>query len=318
MTNDVIRFVFIKDPHFDLIGSPNRKDNYLQALFFKFDQIAAICRKLDAKALLIGGDVFLKTEPSRIPYKLVTEMLQYFNNFPVPIAGIIGNHDARMGLEHYEKYPISVLIKSGAYRYLDENPLVVKTDTFSVKVGGVSYQKDAYDKILSYEKTTEDFLVLLGHFFIAENAGNFYNERIFGVQEFASASFDVLAVGHEHVNKGIYTYDSKYFVNSGQISRVSSSKEDRELVPTIVVFSISKETGIKFKEIKLSYASAKDIFGEEREYVWQEDVVNWDDFVDKLDSLLDTNSLIDLNMLINQTDFSDAVKERAKHYVFKD
>ena len=317
MADTVFRFVFVKDPHFDLTGPASRKDNYFETILSEFDQIASICKKIDAKCLLIGGDVFLRTDPYRIPYKLVTGMMDYFTHFPVPVCGIIGNHDAQTGLEHYEKYPISVLIKSGVYRFLDENPLIIYEEGFKVKIGGVSYQKDAFDKVNSYKKGDENYLILLAHFFISEYSSDFFGEKVYGVKEFEQAEFDLLAVGHEHVNKGIYTHGTKHFINSGQISRVSASEEDRKLIPKIVVFTVSKEKGFKFKEIALDAKSSEELFGKEIEKEWKEDVVNWDDFVDRLEDILVSTSLVDLSSLINQTEYSNAVKERAKKYVME-
>lgn len=313
------RFVFLKDPHFDLFGPASRKDNYLETLLQEMDQIAEICKKIDAKALIIAGDVFLRTDPYRIPYKLVTGMMDYFRRFPVPVCGIIGNHDAQTGLEHYEKYPISVLIKSGVYQFLDENPMIIEENGFKVKIGGVSYQKDPLSKLNAYKKGDEDYLIMVAHMFLAERPGDFFGERVYGIKEFDEAEFDILGVGHEHVNKGIYTRNGKTFINSGQVSRVSASEEDRNLEPKVVVFTVSSspEKGCKFKEIPLSYKPADVIFGPEVEKEWKEDIVDWDNFVDKMEDILERNTIVDLSSLINETDYSNEAKEKARAYVME-
>lgn len=310
-----INFVYLKDPHFDLFGPASRKDNYFETLISEMDQIGKICVEEEAEALIIAGDIFLRTDPYRIPYRLVTQMMEYFKNFPVPICGIIGNHDAQTGLEHYEKYPISVLIKSGAYQYLDERPLIIQKNFFKVKIGGVSYQKDAYDKLMAYPKGDEDYLMLVAHMFLGHAPGDFFGERVYGMNEFKDASFDVLGVGHEHVNRGVFNQHGKYFIDSGQVSRVSASEGDRKLVPQVVVVKFSDTEAPSFKEVELDYLPADVIFGEELEKDWQEDHVNWDDFVERMETLLTKNPLVDLVDVINSTDYSNEVKERARKYV---
>lgn len=318
MSKDTIRFVFMKDPHWDLRGPASRKDNYLEAVLSKFDQVALLCEKIKAEALLLGGDIFLKTDPYRIPYKLVTRMMDYFDSFPVPIMGIIGNHDCAQGLEHYKQYPVSVLIQSGKYRFLDEEPFIVEKFGIKVKVGGVSYHKHAFDRVMNYPKGDEDILVLLAHFFIGRNSGDFFGERIHGIKEFKDANFDILAVGHEHVNNGVYEHAGKHFIDSGQVTRVSASKENRDLVPTVVVFTISKTGEFKYKEVPLVHKSADEVFGAVEEATWKEDVVDWEDFPERLEKFMNYGNLVDLPTLIKQTDFDQEIKEMAVSYVLEE
>jgi DNA repair exonuclease SbcCD nuclease subunit len=313
---DKAYFVYMKDPHFDLSGPSSRKGegSYLEEIYNLWDQTAEICKKVGAEALLVGGDVFLKVRPYQIPYTLITSMMRYFSKFPVPICGIIGNHDAQMGLSHYETYPIAVLIKSGLYRYLDENPLIVEKGDLKVKVGGVSYQKGAFEKVRDYKKGVEDYLILIAHFFMDKTAGMFFNEEIYGYNQFPDSDFDVLAVGHEHVNKGIHERDGKTFINSGQVTRVAADESNRNLKPSIVVFSVSKE-GIKAKEVELKHKPADEIFGEVRDVKWREDKVDWEDFVADMSNIFSTHAAVDLTSMIQDSSYPNDVKERAISYV---
>lgn len=328
-SEDAIHFVFVKDPHFDLHGPPSRKDNYLEALFHKFDQIGELCKNLKVSSLLIGGDVFLKTKPTRIPHILISNMVHYFKHFPVPLAGIIGNHDAHTGLSNYKDYPINTLIKSGVYRYLDENPLLVERGGLKVKVGGVSYQKLAHQKILSYPKDGADYLILLAHMFIGPQSGMFFRERRFGFPEFEEASFDILAVGHEHVNTGVHEYEYikrssnessllsqfKYFIDSGQISRTRGDESNRKLEPTVVVITISKSKGLAFKEVKLDFKPASEIFHEELESDWIEEDEEVDGFEDEVSRLEAPTSYKDLELMIESSNYPDDEKELTLQYV---
>lgn len=310
-----IRFAFIKDPHFDTTGPASRKDNYLEDLTNLMDQVGVICQQMEVSHLLIPGDVFLREEPVRVSHTLVSYMVDYFKSFPVPIAGIIGNHDARKGLEHYESYPISVLIKAGVYQFLDRDPLIIEKDGFKVKVGGVSYQRDTKQKLMEYKKQDEDYLVLLAHCFLDTKDKDFFGEPVYGYDSFDGAEFDVLAVGHEHVNNGIHTVKNKHFINTGQISRVSNSKGDRELVPTMVVFSLSKEKGFKSTEIPLTYKSAEEIFHDEEDLDWKEYVPDMQDFGQQLEQALVVDADISIEDIIKESDFDDKVKSMVLSYM---
>lgn len=310
-----MRFVYIKDPHFCTSGPESYKSNYLEDIIDMFNQIGAICKQIDAKALLIGGDIFLQHEPKKITHSLVAGMASYFKNFPVPIAGIIGNHDARLGLAHYHRYPINVLIGSGVYQYLDDNPLVITEGDFKVKVGGVSYCKDGFERVCHYTKGEEDFLILLAHMFIGEYAGSFFQERVYGFEELSAGQFDVLAVGHEHVNRGVFEYGGKHFIDAGQITRTSASQSDRELVPSVVIFSVTKENGLKSRVVPLVHKLAAEVFGVEKDFDYQEDTVDWDGFVEKLGGIFRTYDVADFKELVQATAYPDHIKLKALEYL---
>lgn len=310
-----MRFVFIKDPHFCTSGPDSYKSNYLEDMIDHFNQIGAICKQVNAKALLIGGDVFLQPEPKRITHTLVAGIATYFKNFPVPIAGIIGNHDARLGIDHYHKYPINVLIGAGVYQHVEEQPLIFTEGDFKVKIGGVSYRKDSYNHVMSYQKQDEDFLVLLAHMFIGEYPGSFFQERVYGFDEFSQAQFDALAVGHEHVNRGVFPHKDKWFIDAGQITRTSASQSDRDLVPSVVVFSVTKDGGLKSKIVQLKHKTADEIFGVEKDFDYQEDTVNWDGFMEKLGDIFKTYDTADFSAMVQSTNYPDEIKTEALKYL---
>ena len=281
---DVVRFVFVKDPHFDFEGTPARRDNYLEAVLSKFDQVAKICHSISADALLIPGDVFLKFSPTTIKHELVGVVSECFRNIPCPVAGIVGNHDSQRGIQHLSNYPINTLIKSGVYQHVEDDPLFIEKSGIKVKVGGASYHKEAYSKIMQYPKGEEDFLVLLAHFFLGTNKGDFFGERVYGMNEFTTAEFDVLAVGHEHINHGVFSKYGKHFINSGQMVRVTAAQSDKDLVPQVVVFSLSKTNGFKSTIVPIDCAPAEQIFAVPEKYGWQEKVADFSDLREKLAS----------------------------------
>lgn len=309
-----MRFIFIKDPHFDLTGPPSYRGDYYADLIAMFDQIKEIAAKIKAKALLIPGDIFLKMEPNQIRHTLVSNMSGYFKDYPIPILGIIGNHDARKGLEHYHTYPIGVLIKAGVYQYLDEMPAIFEEGGVKVKIGGVSYCKDHYYKVVDYKKGDEDYLVLLAHFFISKKPGKFFSEKVYGFDEFKDAQFDVLAVGHEHTNTGIFEHNGKHFIDAGAITRVSASESDRRMVPQIVAFSITKE-GFKSKTIPLKYRPAEEVFGDIVEPDFIEEVPDWSEFEDKLDGIMSNPNVDRITENIELLDYPDEVKTKAIDYI---
>lgn len=309
-----MRFIFIKDPHFDSTGPASYRGNYYEDLIAMFDQIRDIAVKLKVKALLIPGDVFLRMEPNQIKHTLVSNMAGYFKDYPVPILGIIGNHDCRKGLEHYMTYPIGVLIEAGVYQYLDKYPAIFEEDGYKVKIGGVSYSKDHFNMVLNYPRGDEDCLILLAHFFLDEKPGKFFSERVYGHNEFVNASFDILAVGHEHVNKGVFTHSGKHFIDSGAISRVSASESDRKMVPQIILFSVSKN-GFKYKEVPLKYKKAEEIFGDIVEPDFIEEVPDYTEFVNKLENVMIGNGSDVIVQNLEEMDYPDIVKSTALDYI---
>lgn len=316
----MIKFIFVKDPHFDITGNSSRRDDYLNSLYRKFDFLAAKAREWNIDALLIPGDIFLREEPKTVAHSLVSSMCSYFRTFPVPIHGILGNHDVRRGVQHFENYPISTLVNAGHYHRVDENPLVIVRDGVKVKVGGVSFQHNAYDLVMDYPRGDEDVLIMLAHFFISEYEGKFFKEDIHAYSSFSEASFDLLAVGHEHVNRGVFQESGKIFVDTGQMVRVTASDGNRTLTPTAVLIEIDETKDIKVTPFTVPHLSAEEVFGNEVSYDWAEEVDDWEEFADTVNSgaVFEFHKVRDMESLImSRTDYSDDIRRKALDYVME-
>jgi hypothetical protein len=168
--------------------------------------------------------------------------------------------------------------------------------------------------VLQYKKGDEDWLILLAHFFLDPKPGKFFSERVYGHGEFDTAEFDILAVGHEHVNKGVFNHNGKYFIDSGAITRVSASDSDRNMVPQAILFSVSKE-GFKSTAIPIKHRPASEVFGDIVEPDFIEEVPDWDEFDSKLENLMGNVSYNKIEDNLKLLDYPDKVKTTALDYI---
>ena len=103
-----MRFLHIADLH---VGKRVREHLMMDEQRHAFEQMRAIAVREQVDAVLIAGDVFDKSVPSRDALELFEELLASFVSMHIPVCAIPGNHDAA----HLLGYCSSLVASAGIY-----------------------------------------------------------------------------------------------------------------------------------------------------------------------------------------------------------
>jgi len=125
-----VRFLFVGDQHFDSVPPQSRKDDYLEALKLKVQEIRDIAVDRRVHGVIWLGDLFHKQDAHRVPYSVTNWLMKYFGSYPSEITNylVMGNHDVKANSQNWRRQPIGTLVHAGVVCPLwqdksEENPL---------------------------------------------------------------------------------------------------------------------------------------------------------------------------------------------------
>jgi len=258
-----VNLVYTTDWHLTDIPPGKRQDDYRQAVMNKIRFHSALCHKLHGIGLC-GGDVFHVKHPrSRAnTHSLVEETIETLKTFPLQtVFGTVGNHDIQFDrLDTLPGQPLGVVIRSGAYHNLAEQPIIFKNADESVRVlvesvgycgtlGALKWLHENGNPTSSPRITLDvNYRVAIMHAYSkAGDRTNLYTEPVIGYNELAELDFDIILWGHDHSRKETETVGNVTHVNLGSLARAafSSDEIDRPVCATIISFG---DAGIKMKE----------------------------------------------------------------------
>ena len=315
-----VTLVWRTDVHLADNPPQSRTDDWTTTLLDKLDQVGKIAKKVEAQAVLDGGDLFHVKSPSRNSHEMVGRVADVQTSYPCPIYGCVGNHDVKYGsLEFLEESPLGVLFGTGGMRRLyDEHEAVFTNKGVTVRVVGIPYHGTTYDmeRFQQIKKGDEDYLVVVAHVLASHDGSMFENEDIVSYnKDLLNTDADVYCFGHWHKNQGIDEIDGKYFVNIGSLSRGSLNQDDLNRTPACAVLNFTKDE-IKIIPIPLKVADAADVFNIEKKIQAESRELSMDAFVDSLKTTLVTregDSLMD--HIRDLPNVADEVREKALYYL---
>ena len=85
-----MRLLFFTDTHIRGNTPRSRKDNILNTLFQKIEEIIDIAQQWQVDYILHGGDIFDRPD---ISPSIVRDVMKLFKRFNRPIYAVAGNHD---------------------------------------------------------------------------------------------------------------------------------------------------------------------------------------------------------------------------------
>jgi DNA repair exonuclease SbcCD nuclease subunit len=261
--HNVVNFVYITDVHLSAEAPGRRQDDYMDAIFAKLEFVRQLTEKVHG-VCLCGGDVFHVKNPwsKKNPLAMIERLIRVFASFPrEQIFGTIGNHDLSMdNLSGLPGQPLGVVIASGAYHNLAEQPIIFKNADESVRVlvesvgycgtlGALKWLHENGNPTSSPRITLDvNYRVAIMHAYSkAGDRTNLYTEPVIGYNELAELDFDIILWGHDHSRKETETVGNVTHVNLGSLARAafSSDEIDRPVCATIISFG---DAGIKMKE----------------------------------------------------------------------
>ena len=111
-----MKLVWRTDVHLSERNPRSRTDNWREAIINKLRQVGEIARKVDASAVLDGGDFFDIKSPSRNSHDLIREVAEVHQDYPCPTYANVGNHDCVYGDYTYlPQQPLGVLFSTGVF-----------------------------------------------------------------------------------------------------------------------------------------------------------------------------------------------------------
>jgi len=314
-------FISFNDVHISDTNPRARLDNYKETILGKILQAKEACIRVRADAALIAGDLFNLKNPTKNSHRLNQELIKVFSQFPCPIYMIEGNHDLTANrLESLEEQPLGVLFADKTLRQLRHE--ILEKNGSKVSLVGIPYTEDMDIGALNIpENKGYVSQICLMHTHAGLKSGMIFGDRLWGYDELAKLFPDVFVIGHYHIDQGTYELDGKHFVNIGSMCRGSLSEDNIEHHPQIGHIKITAdEVGTRYdvEAIELQIRPASEVFDLVKKQEEKKESEDIKLFVDKLATEVANDSSIkteDLTEKINVMDLSQAVKDRANHYL---
>lgn len=317
----MIKLLWRTDVHLSERTPRSRNDNWREAIMGKLRQVGELASKIEADAVLDGGDFFDIKAPSRNSHSLIREVADLHQEYPCPVYANVGNHDCVYGDYTYlPQQPLGVLFSTGVFRRLyDEHEVTFEKNGAKVRVVGIPYHGTTYDmdRFKNIKKGDEDYLVCIAHVLASKKGGSmFENEDIIKYADLKGLDPDVWMFGHWHKDQGIKEIaKGKYVVNTGSLSRGALIQDDMDRKPCAVELQF-EQSGINIVRHDLEIPDSVEVFdvrGRERA-VMRESVM--EDFVSNLkSSMAKDGGENTLEAVVAVADISDEVRERALHYL---
>lgn len=316
----MIRLVWRTDVHLSDVPPASRKDNWIDAVFGKLDQVRRVAEKVQAAAILDGGDFFHIKSPSRNSHDLVRRVAEHHSNYPCPVYCTPGNHDSVYGDYGFlGQQPLGVLFASNVFRRLyDEHEAVFEADGVKVRVVGVPYHGTKYDhaRFARIKRGDEDHLVCVAHLLASQRGGSmFEGEDVLRYDDLVQYDPTLWLFGHWHKDQGVYSVDGKTFVNLGSLTRGSLSQDNIERKPALGLLTFTKAEA-QVKVVRLNVRPAEEVFDMDTRVREESRTMTVDAFVETIrNALVEQTGKATLGEVIAQMPLPDRVRERAAEYV---
>lgn len=252
-----MKLLLLTDTHIRGTNPQNRKDNFMQTLLTKLEEVMDIAQSYKVDYILHNGDIF--DRPDVAP-SIVSEFAQIFKKSPVPIYAIIGNHDVYA----YNPHTVSRTML-GLLDILEVVNLINSEDRIFLKKNGVvlqltgqsfHYDLDRRERKLDYcirKDLKADYALHMVHGMLLKKP--FFEGIPYTlIDEVLDTEADVTFSGHYHNGYNLIKInDHKYFINPGSLVRINNSTAELSRWPQIAIVEFLIE-GINFDFIKLKTA----------------------------------------------------------------
>lgn len=312
----MIRFVWRTDVHLSDRNPASRKDDWAETVFAKLVQVRSVAKKVQADAVLDGGDFFHTKSPSRNTHQLVRRVADHHASYPCPVYCTPGNHDSVYGDYGFlGQQPLGVLYSTGVFRRLyDEHEVVFEKDGIKVRVVGIPYHGTKYDldRFSCIQKGDEDYLVCVAHVLASEKGGTmFEQEDVLKYGDLAEMAPDLFCLGHWHKDQGVQVVKGKRFVNIGSMTRGSLSQDDVERRPSVALFTFTPED-LRIQVLRLRVREIEEVFDLDARVREEARTMTVDAFVESIQESLTLSKSETLEDVVGgMGGIPDRIRERA-------
>lgn len=262
-----MKILFFTDTHIRGFNIKSRKDNFLETLKLKFDEVFNLAEENKVDYILHGGDFFDKPDVS---VSIVSEFAELLNKCKIPIYTICGNHDVfghnpdtmhRSMIGLLNSVDILNILEEGDIKFLEKNGIRVQL-TGQPYTYDIDEERNISKYIVDQVEDKVDYSIHMVHGMLLDKP--FIKEvphtLIEDVAKKTKAS--ITFSGHYHTGFGVKNIDDKYFINPGSLIRMSSAYEEVKRKPKVILLELTEK--IDIKEIPLKTAlPGKEVFKED-------------------------------------------------------
>ncbi|MCR2042711.1 metallophosphoesterase family protein [Anaerosalibacter massiliensis] len=256
-----MKILFFTDTHIRGTTPANRKDNLVDTLEEKFNEVLDISNKHNVDYILHGGDLFDRPDVS---ISIVSRFVTILNKFKMPIYIICGNHDIYgHNPDTINRTMLGLFNSIGTVNLIDENQIVfLKKDDVTVQLTGQPYIYNIDDNnslnryIINDVDPKADYSIHMVHGMLLDKPfikGIPYTL----IYDIKSTKADITLSGHYHSGFGIIKSNDKYFVNPGSLIRITNSLKEIERIPQVVLIDLNDDINIKLIPLKTALPGEK-------------------------------------------------------------
>lgn len=313
-----MKILYFTDTHIRGTTPKNRKDNFLDTLENKFNELVKVIEDNDIDYVLHGGDLFDRPD---ISPSIVRKFAMILNKIKIPIYSIAGNHDIYgHNPNTINRTMLGLFDGIGILNLINENDsIVIEKNNLKVQITGSPYKygiDSSDDKsmyLLDKRNESVDFAIHLTHGMLLDKP------FIKGVphtliDDIIHTKADITLCAHYHSGFGIKEYDNKYFINPGSLVRITNSLKEIDRMPRAVIIDLNNktinldfyylETAQKGEHVLDRSIVEKNIFRSEKIVQFKQSIDSSQDF-DKLN----INHI--LNNIMNTENIDENIKKEA-------
>lgn len=244
-----LRLLFFTDTHIRGSTPKNRKDNFVESLERKFNEISKIIRDNNVDFVLHGGDLFDRPDVS---ISIVSKFAKILDNIQVPIYLISGNHDIYgHNPDTLSRTMLGLLDALGVIQTIKYNEKVIlEKDDIKVQLTGLPYiydidasnNKDNY--IVKEVNPDVNYSIHMVHGMLLDKPfiqGVPYTL----IDDIKDTLADITLAGHYHAGFKTTQYEDKFFINPGSLVRISNSLKEIDRIPKIILIELTHKINIK-------------------------------------------------------------------------
>ncbi|HHY42254.1 MAG TPA: metallophosphoesterase [Thermoanaerobacterales bacterium] len=250
-----MRMLFFTDTHIRGTNPQNRKDNFVDTIFRKLEEVFDIAKENDVDILIHGGDIFDRPD---IAPSLVRDFIVLIDRYSLPIYVVAGNHDMfGQNPVTLNRTMLGLLDGAGIIRLLSPGEkLYFKDGNKKIQLTGQHYfygldadsGKQSY--IVKKDKDV-DVAVHIVHGMLLEKP--FFEGMAYTlIEDILDTEADITLSGHYHSGFTTKCIDNKYFINPGSLVRINNSLNELLRMPKVVLLDLQNE--IKIQELYLKRA----------------------------------------------------------------
>jgi len=247
--------LFFTDTHIRGTNPQNRKDNFVDTIFRKLEEVFDIAKENDVDILIHGGDIFDRPD---IAPSLVRDFIVLIDRYSLPIYAVAGNHDMfGQNPVTLNRTMLGLLDGAGIIRLLSPGEkLYFKDGNKKIQLTGQHYfygldvdsGKQSY--IVKKDKDV-DVAVHIVHGMLLEKL--FFEGMAYTlIEDILDTEADITLSGHYHSGFTTKCIDNKYFINPGSLVRINNSLNELLRMPKVVLLDLQNE--IKIQELYLKRA----------------------------------------------------------------